>query len=110
MVVSDVVPVVGCDWIPIPGANSDSDPVDRSRIPIRRIPLGFLNPVIRCFPIGSLSNLMGFDRNPMGSDRFRSDPIVGLIDLGNKPFKVNDLRLENEYLSEKPECKRDFFA
>ena len=82
MVVSDVVPVVGCDWIPLPGANSDSDPVDRSRIPIRRIPLGFLNPVIRCFPIGSLSNLMGFDRNPMGSDRFRSDPIVGLIALG----------------------------
>ena len=82
IVVSDVVPVVGCDWIPIPGANSDSDPVDRSRIPIRRIPLGFLNPVIRGFPIGSLSNLMGFDRNPMGSDRFRSDPIVGLIDLG----------------------------
>ncbi|CAF4449083.1 unnamed protein product [Rotaria socialis] len=32
--------------------------------------------------LGSLSNLMGFDRNPMGSDRFRSDPIVGLIDLG----------------------------
>ena len=60
----------------------DSDPGEPTRIPVRQISLGFLNPVIRYILIGSLWNRMTFNRNPMGSDRFLLDPIVGLMDLG----------------------------
>ncbi|CAF3613699.1 unnamed protein product [Rotaria socialis] len=54
-----------------------ADPEDRSPIRIQGIALAFLNALALCFSLGSLRNPMGFDTNPMGSERFQSDPMVG---------------------------------